>query len=442
MKLHGLRWFGCVVLIAAGCSSAMKKGGGGDTGGSGDEETGGSSPTGGVKGTGGAKATGGSGTGGASTGGSGGAEGGQGGSVSPDAGMSEGGSGGGGNGGVSGTHSKMLKLDTTAAGAAVMGDVPKYPVAVVLNAMNFDFGSAKAKGEDLRFSAEDGTSLPYAIESWDGAAKLAVVWVKVDVKGNAVTNLKMSWGDAGAAAASDSKKVFDVAEGFAGVWHLNEAAANTDGTYKDATANAADAQGVALTATSTADGRLGKGALLVHAMNQWIQVPVEKAKLFDAPDKMTYSIWVMPKSHTVSYQCMLSKGEGSFRIHYVGTSLHVETCAEGTMNGDLCPVNEKTGQLVTPNKGWYHLLAIHDRPKHSIWINGVKDAEVVDDGEPWKSDPTRPMTIGNNASNTGRSFDGFVDEARIMNVAKDANWIKLEYESQKEGQKFVTVPAN
>jgi hypothetical protein len=336
----------------------------------------------------------------------------------------------------------MVKLDTSASGAAVMGDVPKYPVAVVLNAMNFDFASAKAKGEDIRFSTAEGAPLPYAIESWDSAAKLAAIWVKVDVKGNATQMIKMSWGDAAATDASDSKKVFDVAEGFAGVWHLNETAANAPGTYKDATANAADANGVALTEAATSDGRVGKGALLAHATNQWIQVPVAKATLFDMPDKMTYSIWVMPKSHSVSYQCMLSKGEGSFRIHYVGTSTHVETCAEGTVNGDLCPVNEKTGQLVTPNKGWYHLLAIHDRPKHSIWINGVKDAEVVDDGEPWKSDPTKPLAIGNNASSLGRSFDGIVDEARIMNVAKDANWIKLEYESQKEGQKFVTVPPN
>ena len=30
------------------------------------------------------------------------------------------------------------------------------------------------------------------------------------------------------------------------------------------------------------------------------------------------------------------------------------------------------------------------------------------------------------------------NEARILNVLKDANWAKLEYESQKEGQKFLT----
>ena len=57
---------------------------------------------------------------------------------------------------------------------------------------------------------------------------------------------------------------------------------------------------------------------------------------------------------------------------------------------------------------------------------------------PWKSDATKMVMIGNNSSSLGRAFDGFLDEARLMNVPKDANWIKLEFESQKEGQKFVT----
>ena len=249
----------------------------------------------------------------------------------------------------------------------------------------------------------------------------------------------MSWGNADAADASDSHKVFDTAEGFAGVWHLDEPGSTTAGGYKDATANAADAEGIAMTADATDDGRVGKAALLTHTKKQWIQVPLDKSTLYDMPDKMTYSIWVRPNSRRVSYQCMLSKGEGSFRIHYYGTTNIVETCAEGTVNGDLCPVKEN-GTQVTPGK-WWHLLAVHDRPKHSIWVNGAMEAGVDDDGEVWKSDPTKMVMIGNNSSATGRSFDGLVDEARIMNVAKDENWIKLEYESQKEGQKFSTFGA-
>ena len=39
----------------------------------------------------------------------------------------------------------------------------------------------------------------------------------------------MTWGDPAAAAASDGKAVFDVKEGFMGVWHLSEPGSNQPG---------------------------------------------------------------------------------------------------------------------------------------------------------------------------------------------------------------------
>src|SRR5262245_26398091 len=138
--------------LGLACGSGGHTHGTDGTGGSEEEGgTGGSTPTatGGVKGTGGSKGTGG-GTGGA---------------IEPDAGMGGMGTGGAGeDAGMSGTggagdpgtpgptdltkhkYSKVIKLDTTAAGANVMGDVAKYPVAVQLNANNFDFTQAKAAG--------------------------------------------------------------------------------------------------------------------------------------------------------------------------------------------------------------------------------------------------------------------------------------------------------
>jgi hypothetical protein len=395
-----------------------------ETGGSG--ETGGTSSTGGSSGTGGAEAT--------------------------DGGTAGGGTGGaapGGDGGGTGDITKwkyfsVITLDTTATGANVTGDVPKYPVAIALTATNFDFTQAKDKGADLRFTTPDGTMLPYAIEFWDSAAKVAAVWVKVDVKGNDKTqSITMSWGNADAPDASDSHKVFDTADGFVGVWHLSETGSTTAGGYKDATANGADATGVATTADSVGDGRVGKAANLSHASNQYLKVAdMEKNKLFDTFNQTTFSIWVHPKSHTVNYQCMFSKGEGSFRIHYYGLAEYygnrhlTEICVEGP-NYDECPVNEKSGTSVEPGK-WWHLVGVTDHPKINYYINGAPESSDSDDS-PWKSDATKPVVIGNNSSGLGRSFDGIVDEARFMNVPKDTNWVKLEYESQKEAQKFSTV---
>ena len=431
------------LLSVTACSPASEGGGVPGTGGRGGSA--GSGGRGGATGTGGsAPATGGStGAGGSAvgSGGSAGAAPGTGGlSGGVDAGQSGGGASGGqgGAGGASsGARFKMLKLDTTATGAAVMGDVPAYPVAVVLGAATFDFATAKSKGEDIRFSSADGKPLPHAIELWDATAKVAALWVKVDVKGNSTQSIKMSWGDPAAADASDSAAVFDVKEGFGGVWHLSEPGSTTADGYKDATANAAHGTGVAMNAQATGDGRIGKAALLALASRQWIQIGLEKSKLYDMPNKMTYSVWAFAKTHTVSYQAHLTKGEGGFRLHYFGTSNIVETCLEsGAGNNDLCPVNRNGVRVV--NGQWFHLVGTHDHPRHTIYVNGKLDAAFMSN-ELWKSDPTKPVMIGNNSSNTSRSFDGFLDEARIMNVAKDDHWIKLEYESQREGQKFLTI---
>jgi hypothetical protein len=423
--------------------------------GGGDEETGGTKGTGG-KGSGGKSGTGGSpgkgGSGGAASGGSGGATG-EGGSTSPDAtagGAGDGGSaaggagdggaagGGGGGGGSSGALSKTITLDTTPTGANVTADVAKFPVAVVLNAMNFDFAKAKPKGEDIRFTTADGAPLPHEIELWDAAAKVAAVWVKVDVKGGSKQTIKMTFGDASAADASDGKKVFDVADGYLGVWHLGEPGSTTAGGYKDSTANANHGKGIAVTPESVGDGRVGKATLLAHASNQWIEVDVSRTAAFDVPDKQTWSAWVFAKSHAVGYQCMLSKaGERGYRFHYFGTSTNTETCTEDQVDNDLCPV-ENGGTKVVTGK-WFHFFGINDKPAHGHYINGVRDAWVTNDNGTWISDATLPLTIGNNATNKGRSFDGFIDEVRVWGVAKTPEWGKLEYENTREDQKFVTV---
>jgi hypothetical protein len=323
----------------------------------------------------------------------------------------------------------------------VAGDVPGYPVALILDGTNFDFGKAKPKGEDVRFATADGKPLPYEIEFWDATAKKAAIWVRVDVKGNSTQMLKMTFGDAAAADGSNGKAVFPKEEGFLGVWHLSEPASTTADGYKDSTANAAHATGVNMGPDGNADGRVGKAILLANAKMQWAEVPAEKTVL--APEKMTYSIWVNAKSHTVEYQAMFSKGEGDFRLHYFGKAEYygnkhlTEACFESSVSNDVCPVN-RNGTDVKPGGGWFHMLAIHNHPDGMYFVNGKMEAKLSAP-EQWKTNATAKVMIGNNSSNTKRAFDGFLDEARLMVVAKDANWAKLEYESQREGQKFSSV---
>jgi hypothetical protein len=353
---------------------------------------------------------------------------------------------------------RALQFDTTASGAAVSGDVAGFPVPVALTAADFDFTQAKDNGSDVRFSETHSSApLAHSVEHWDRAAKSALLWVKVPVvKGNSKRqSILMHWGNLNAAAAAPPTPVFDAREGFVGVWHLDEEGSTAPDGYKDATASAAHGTGVNLAAGSRVDGRLGKGVQLDHAQNQWIKVDSEKRKLFDVTNKLTFSIWARARSYSnkgnettralPGYETMFAKGDNSWRMQKFGTrSWHkppaelVEMCVERlNPKADLCVV----GKTDMATGKWFHFTVVHDHPTAKLYTNGALDHQEKFDSE-WTSGD-HPVGIGNQSQfpDRGRSWDGVLDEARFLKVVKYEHCIKLYYESQREGQKFLTLSA-
>jgi hypothetical protein len=348
---------------------------------------------------------------------------------------------------------KTIKLDTSASGAKVKGEVKNFPVPVVLDGNNFDFTQAAKDGADLRFSkTAKGEPLPYSVESWDAAAKSAVAWVKLDVKGNNKSqSFVMHWGNPEAKDAGDSKTVFNTKEGWVGVYHLNDAGSSTEEGYKDATGNLAHMTGVNLDAAARGEGRIGAGVQLDYAKTQWLKLDHPKKKrAFDLTTRGTFSIWAKARSYSnkgdpakkalPGYETMFAKGDNSWRLQKYGIkSWHkppaerIEMCVEQPPSADLCvpgATDMVTGQ-------WFLVVAVHDFPKAKLYVNGVLDKVDTFDVN-WVSGD-HPVGIGNQTQfpEKGRQWDGWLDEARVLNVVKDDHWLKLDFESQKEGSKLL-----
>ncbi|MBA4054883.1 MAG: hypothetical protein C0490_09240 [Marivirga sp.] len=339
-----------------------------------------------------------------------------------------------------------IELNTTAKGAEVKGDVYNFPLAVVLNGKNFDFTQANKNGSDLRFSkGKDTGMLSYSIELWDNENKSALIWVKVDfIEGNRTSQtFYMHWGNVAAQDNSDSESVFNNKEGFVAVWHLGEPGDTTRGHYKDATGNGANGTGVNMKTGAGVDGRLGKGTSFIHAENRWIRIDGKERKLFDLTNKLTFSIWALASRYAnqdKGYETMIAKGDNSWRLQKYGIRTWnsppadlFEICVEEPPKADLCMIG-KTDMVI--NK-WFHIVAVHDYPKIKLYVNGVLDNEDTLETN-WKSDD-HPVGIGNQSQfpDAGRAWDGMLDEARVYNIAKDENWIKLEYENQREAQRLI-----
>jgi hypothetical protein len=448
---------------SGGSSSAGGSGGSrSSTGGRGGSDQGGSAGSGQQAGTGGSGGIGTGGSGGTGTGGSGGSgTGGSGGSGSGGSGGSSGGTSGS-DGGVTETagetpsqmppergevgppnfpdwkYLRPVKIDTAAAGVA--GNVANYPVAVVLKADNFDFSQASPQGVDIRFGKSDGTPIPYAIESFDAAAKSAVFWVKLDMVmgNNANQSFNMYWGNPAAKDANDTTKVFTAADGFMGVYHLNEDGTNDVGGYKDSSDDPINGTGVAMAPGSSVAARIGKGTLLVNSRTdfkgQWIKVDDPKAITgFSATDHpITASIWVYANtfpghSRIGNYETPFCKGDRSWTIQrdYQG---RWESCTKAP--SDSCAIGPGAQAKV-----WLHLGVIQNKSNIRFFING---RQVAQSGSTGMASP-HPLGIGQQSQyNEKRQWDGLVDEARVMSVEKNADWMKLDFETQKEASTVVS----
>ena len=335
------------------------------------------------------------------------------------------------------TYSKNIVLDTTAAGANVTQDVQKYPLAVQLDGTRIDFAQAQPNGADIRFFDAAGKQLPHAIELWDRQAAKAAIWVLLDVvkASTADQSIVMKWGNPTAPDVSDSKAVFKRADGFVGVWHLDEDGNTTAGGYKDSSDHEAHGTGVGMIPGSRVDGRIGKASHLDNPTGQntarWVRVDGEKATQFNPGPPITVSIWAMGYSYPItSYETIMCKGDTSWTIQKVryGNQQGYQSCVR-TPGYHSCIYNFAMQPLVT--RQWLHFMLVLQEPSARLYING----RLMDDSNdgPWNKG-AHPLGIGNQTQALGgrRQWDGVLDEARVAQAVRSPAWAKLEYESQKE----------
>jgi hypothetical protein len=170
--------------------------------------------------------------------------------------------------------------------------------------------------------------------------------------------------------------------------------------------------------------------------NQWIGVEgpkVESEFNASAAHPITASAWAYGNSFGGYYETIISKGDTSWTLQrdYQG---RMETC---TWSGSYhsCAITS-----APPVKRWVHYMIVQTTSQLTLFVDGVRRAGAGS----FNRTGTHGFAIShnyqanNNAATGRREWDGIIDEARVMAVAKDVNWAKLEFESQREGAKFLS----
>lgn len=87
-----------------------------------------------------------------------------------------------------------------------------------------------------------------------------------------------------------------------------------------------------------------------------------------------------------------------------------------------------------PNGAWHHLVATINGTTGKIYKNGI---EAVSGTVNAAVDASSTIQMGR--FNNSYFFNGSLDEVRISNAVRSADWIKTEYNNQSDPSSFISV---
>ncbi len=191
------------------------------------------------------------------------------------------------------------------------------------------------------------------------------------------------------------------------------------------------ANGTIVGATATA-GKIDGGANFVAASSQYIDYGTG----LNIVSPLTISAWVNPvtlANNIVSQGYTFNNTQWQLTVAGTG-KIGFSSFANGPTRG----IAATTGTI---SSGVFsHVVGIYNGTAWFVYINGAQDATTVTDAGP-VSVPGRKLEVG--AVDVGgvpsTFFNGVIDEVRLSNIARSADWIVTEYNNQNSPSTFYTV---
>jgi hypothetical protein len=320
--------------------------------------------------------------------------------------------------------------------------------------------AALANGADLRFTKTDGTTdLPFQTESWTaGPGGAGAVWVLLDSvppDQDPAYAFRVYWRKPGSSTMSNPKATFDTADGYQAVFHLSTTSAHDT--------DAANGYLGARTGTSTTAGLIGNALTFgtrdsTYATNYLTFQPDSSSPLGRLAGDITMEAWGLTSiSDTVdtSRRTIIDCGYRTYirypSFYYTSTTWMERsgsvpnTYVAGGIGGPEVPPGESTA--------WTYISAVFDSALWTIYRQRSTD--------PWGTATPKvtaagpgprgyyhvnatsvtamcgPWTLG--ASQASNPWLGKLDEIRISTIARDSNYMRLNFETQKGTATAVTV---
>jgi hypothetical protein len=231
-----------------------------------------------------------------------------------------------------------------------------------------------------------------------------------DNQGNGKRDAKISWHDE-EDQAWQSPRNFGNAElaGLVGWWKFDE----TQGTSaRDSSGGNHD--GTLIGHAQWGRGRIG-GAVALDGAGSYVKVADKSA--FDFAGELTVASWVNIHSVPSEWMAIITKGDTAWRFSMAHQDPKIHFSVNHFYSTD--GINGSTD--LTLNQ-WHHVAAVYDGKTLRLYVDGKLDATQPWTGGIAKNDSD--VVIGENAEQTGRFFDGLIDDVRVYDYALSEGEIK------------------
>jgi len=310
-----------------------------------------------------------------------------------------------------------------------------FPVLVYATGLSH----INANGTDIRFTLSDATTeLPREIESYSSSDGTLYAWVEVtltkDSSDSSDDVIYMYYGNASATTEPDadapygSENVWD--SNFKAVWHLNQATGGA-GEILDSTSydNNGTDQG---TPTFETAGQIGY-ALDFDGTSDYISVPDDDS--LDLATGLTIEAWINVGTWG-NWKNIAFKGDNAatntdYQFALVTTGLAWDGTLGGTWRTKYFNTSRDTGT-------WIYAVVTHDTTDVKCYRAGSEISSQNDAGAIYVS--TEDFGIAGVVDGT-LLLDGTIDEVRVSDSARSAQWIKTCYNNQNSPSTFCSVGA-
>ena len=291
-----------------------------------------------------------------------------------------------------------------------------------------------ANGYDVIFTSDIActTKLNHEVQTYSATTGAVNYWVKVPLVSHTTdTTIYLCYGNSAITTDQSTKtSVWD--NNFKAVYHLDDQAAST--TVRDSTANGTNGVNAANTTSKSVTGKLGK-ALTYNGSSDNTATGVSQTSSFTWECWFQLTAWTT-QAGSSNYSTLMAGtyASGGALLMLWKDSAYVVQFASDNAGGITSGNNS-----VAPG-AWHHVAYTRtgNSGTYSLYFDGVLKGQVA----AGTLSPSTTIMLGRRADATAQALNGLLDETRISNIARSADWIKTEYNNQSSPTTFYSISAS